>query len=424
MALLYAALLHAARAVPMSDDFLAILNFSLQWSAQPHGLPRVLEVIASQHNEYKLVVEHAVVASDLALTGRVHFGFLIWTGNLMLLGVGYLFWKNFFPELDLPQRLLLFAPAAWLLFQLNYVENFDWAMCGLQTLPVLLFTLAGLHFLLQTQRGSLGLACAAAMLGCLSSGNGFLMAPVGVVLLLSARRYRASMLWTGSYLVALLLYLYRYQRFLHPEYERHIPLLHKVMFFLSFLGAAAENMHHVPFGNASSCLGVLILCALIFAWRGGFHRECQFLFWTAIWCLLTAAVVTQARIGEGMVGALTLRYKVYSDLLLIFCYGLGVSSARKSRLPAARQRGLYITAALGIVLMVSMSDVIGYRFLMRRERNTQHALAAFVAGETSASPELGANGIPASDLRSALDKGILLKCIAQGIYKLPPAPDL
>lgn len=408
----------------MSDDFLAILNFSLAWSAQPPGFSRVLEVIASQHNEYKLVVEHAVVAIDLALTGHVHFGLLIWTGNLMLLGVGYLFWKNFFPELDLPQRLMLFAPAAWLLFQLNYVENFDWAMCGLQTLPVLLFTLAGLHFLLRTHRGSLGLACGSAVLGCLSSGNGFLMAPVGIVLLLRARRLRATALWTGAYLFALAVYLYQYHRFLHPEYEQGIPFSHKVLFYLSFLGAAAENMHHVPIRNASTCLGALICGAVALACWHGFHREHPFLFWTAVWCLLTAAVATEARIGEGMAVALTLRYKVYSDLLLIFCYGLGVSVVRSSRLPVSRQRGLYVAAALGTVLLVSVSDVIGYRFLMNRERNTQSALATFVANQTSASPEVGANGLPVSDLRSALDRRILLQCIAQGIYALPPVPDL
>ena len=423
VALLYAALLHAERPVPMSDDFLAILNFSLQWSALPHGFPRVLEVIASQHNEYKLIVEHTIVAADLALTGHLHFGLFIWTGNLMLLGVGSLFWRNFFAELDPALRLFLFAPAAWLLFQLNYVENFDWAMCGLQTLPVLLFTLAGLHFLLQSHRGSFGLACGSAMLGCLSSGNGFLMAPLGLVILLSARRPRAAVLWTGSYLFALVLYLYRYHRFLHPEYTQQ-NLLHKVVFFLSFLGAAAENMHHLPFRNASTGLGVLIICVLAVAWQRGFYRERPFLFWTAVWCMLTAAVATQARIGEGMVVALTLRYKVYSDLLSIFCYGLGVSTVRASRLPAIQQRSLYAATAIVVVMLVSISDAIGYRFLMQREHNTQIALAAFLTNEASASPEIGANGIPVSDLRSALDRRILLECIAQGIYKLPPAPDL
>ena len=403
----------------MSDDFLAILNFSLEWSAQPHGLARVLEVIASQHNEYKLVVEHALVASDLALTGRLHFGPLIWAGNLMLLGIGWLLWEHLAPERDPTLRLLLFAPAAWLLFQLNFVENLDWAMCGLQTMPVLLFTLLSLHFLLKKHRGSLLVAASCAVLGCLSSGNGFLMAPAGLFLLLASRRFRAAVLWMGAYALALSLYLYRYHRFLHPEYAHKLSFPLRAQFFLSFVGAAAENMHHQPFPYASVGLGLVILCAFAFAWRTGFAHERPFLFWMAVWCLLTAGVVTEARLGEGVVVALTLRYKVYSDLLLIFCYGLGVSRIRASRFTAAQQRGLYLAAALAAVLLASVSDVFGYRFLMKRQRYTEQALIGFTADQARKSPEIGADGFPVSDARSVLDRRILLRCIREGIYTIP-----
>ena len=76
------------------------------------------------------------------------------------------------------------------------------------------------------------------------------------------------------------------------------------------------------------------------------------------------------------------------------------------------------------MLLASVSDVFGYRFLVKRQRNTAAALAAFTNNTSRNSPEIGADGFTVSDARSALDRRILLQCIAQGIYTLPPMPNL
>lgn len=66
------------------------------------------------------------LALQYALTGHISFVFMIWLGNLLLLGVLWLMWQNFFKtEQRLARRLLLFAPVCYLFFQLNYVENLD-----------------------------------------------------------------------------------------------------------------------------------------------------------------------------------------------------------------------------------------------------------------------------------------------------------
>ncbi len=419
--LLFGLLLHVAQPVPMSDDFLAILNFSLHWRAQPTAFAKLLEIIASQHNEYKLIVLHAVVAMELVLTGQVHFGFLLWIGNLMPLGVACLFWQHLFNDMRDPvRRLFLFAPVAWLLFQLNYAENFDWAMCGLQTMPVLLFSIAALHFVMRRTRLTLGAACVCAVLGCFSSGNGFLMAPIGFVLLLKMRRRRALALWMAAYALALAAYLYRYHSFQPPDYNPHTPWLRKVHFYFSFVGAAAENMHHLPFRNSSVILGMLLFIIVVIAGMRHSYREDPFFFCIALWCLFTAAVVTQKRVGAGETLALTLRYKVYSDLLLISGYALFAPLLRRNARLSPRGKRLCYAAAMAVLMgWTLISDVFGYRFLRVRERSTQSALARFAADPAHQVPEISAIGVPIAGDEPELARQILVRCLHEGLYTLP-----
>ena len=337
--LVYAALWKQARSLPMQDDFLAIVNFGLVYKSQPSALARLMYVIAAQHNEYKLVVEHAIVAADLSLTGHLHFGLYIWIGNLLLLPIAWLFWSNLRPnDQNVTRRLVLFVPVCWLVFQLNYVENLDWAMCGLQTMPVVLFSLAALHFLVRSGRRALVLAFLFAVLGCLSSANGFLMGPVGVVLLLASRRVRQVVPWCAAYCVAAAVYLYRYKPFTPPHYQSGTAFSDKLLFFFSFAGAWAENMHHFPVRYGSVAAGCAVCAIVVFmAARTDFARSGAFYFYTLVWCLITAALAADKRVGEGLVVALSMRYKIYSDIALICLYAFAVMQFE--RWQASRSRG-------------------------------------------------------------------------------------
>ena len=115
-----------ARPVPMFDDDPAILRFGLTFSQLQTVPQKLLFLMASQHGQYKLIVEHALLAFDLATTHRIHFGLLLWAGNLLGLGIGCLLWRTYFTSVnDTFRRLLLFLPVAYLFFDLNYAENFD-----------------------------------------------------------------------------------------------------------------------------------------------------------------------------------------------------------------------------------------------------------------------------------------------------------
>ena len=99
---------------------------------------------------------------------------------------------------DLNRRLLAFLPISFLFFSLTYWENLNWTTTGLINIPVIFFSLLAIYLLLprkmiEPTRARLLLACLAAALAAFTSANGFLLGPVGLLILLARRAYaRAS----------------------------------------------------------------------------------------------------------------------------------------------------------------------------------------------------------------------------------------
>ncbi|MGI4829871.1 MAG: hypothetical protein ACRYFU_17000 [Janthinobacterium lividum] len=421
----YAMLWHAARPVPMFDDYHSILFFLLRMRELPGTGAKLLYVFAAQHDEYKLIVEHAVVAADWAVTGRVHFGMLTLLGNVLVLGFGWLLWKNTWTaETTSAQRLLLFAPVCYLLFQLNYVENLDWAMCCLQTMPVLFFTMASLQFLFrQTPAASWRMCVAAglcAWMASLSSANGFLLAPIGFVVYVWRREWSKALGWTATMVFALALYLYRYERTFAPATETHTGPGDKLRFFLSFVGAAAENMHHFPVRNGSVVLGIILVASLAYACFTSYPQAEPTLFCLAVWCLLSAAIVTERRIIYGTNLSLTERYKIYSDLLLIVCYRFWLSRVRWRQTALPRLRTAYAAVLVGVILFCGVSDVFGYRYLERRQRRVAQGLNAFASDPERTAPEISITGEPFAGPEPEFTREVLNESIKADIFTLPP----
>ena len=422
----YTLLFREMRNVPMFDDYQAIVSFALIFRQLPSLGSKLLFILAAQHDEYKLIFEHLILAAQLALTGKISFTFLIVLGNLLLLGILWLLWKHYFAEeKNLARRILLFAPICYLIFQLNYVENLDWAMCGMQTVPVLLFTLAALHFILKLDSRSIAIACLCAFLACLSSANGFLIAPLGLFILLSAKR-RAStpgwssiLAWTTTFFVALAMYLYRYIPITRAGFDPHVTFPHKVLFFLAFLGAAAENMRHFPVRHGAVVLGLVILAVFLLSVRTRFDRTNPFAFYSCLWFLLSAAAVTQGRAGLGMDISLSLRYKVYSDLLLIFCYGYGASLSRHFVFLRKHKQPLFACALATTMLLSVSSDLFGYKALHKRRVRAAEGLNQFASDPARNVPMISTNGEPILSGEPEFARVVLNQAVAQGIYSLP-----
>ena len=300
-----------AFSLPYTDDYHAILDFAIRYQQSPTWVARVQEIIGHQHNEYKLIFEHLIVASDLELVGYVNFGFLIALGNLFLLPLAYLLWRIHVSEEGPSNRLLLkFVPISLLFFSLTYWETLDWAMAGLQNIPVILFVLLSLKLLFPVGESRIGRrrflwSCVTAVIAALTSANGFLLAPLGLLILMRRRAYAASLAWSASYLIPLLAYLYRYI----PMHQLHSFSAANVVYFFVFSGAAIPGFYNavrVPFG-------VLVIAVFTVSIRRRFQHSHPTSFYFTIWILMCGGLIAFLR-------PIAPRYTLYSLLLVIYVY--------------------------------------------------------------------------------------------------------
>jgi len=301
-----------AFALPYVDDYHAILDFAIRFRQSPTWVAKVQEIIGHQHNEYKLIFEHLIVASNLELVGHLNFGLLIVLGNLFLLPLAYLLWRIHVAEEGRSNTLLLkFVPISLLFFSLSYWETLNWAMAGLQNIPVILFVLLSLKLLCPVGPSRIGRrrllwSCVAAVLAALTSANGFLLAPLGLFILMRRRAYAASLAWCATYVIPLLAYLYRYV----PRHQPHAFSASSIVYFFDFSGAAIPGVNN----EVRVLFGILVIAVFIVSIRRRFEHTHPTSFYFTVWILMCGGLVAALR------GPIAPRYTLYSLLLFIYVY--------------------------------------------------------------------------------------------------------
>lgn len=383
----YVLLWRFGTAVPLIDDYWHIFAFALDFTRSPTLNSRIHLLFSSQVGPYKLIFDHALIALQLLLIGHLDFPVLILIGNLTLIGILTLLWKHAVPESTAGvNRILLVLPVSLLLFSLNYAETVDWAISGIQQPMVVFFSLASLHFLVTAQEGTKRIVWAS-LFGVLASAtyaNGMLVWPVGLVYcLFSARSLKLFIVWCLVSVLTSFVYLAGYSS---EGLVAHASLTQKFLFLVIFCGGALENMHHwpVPYISLPIGLGVLVLAADSVRTRFDIHNP--FFFYSTFWILLTAAVVSNARIAMGLQLSLSSRYKIYCDLLLIFLYVYILQRFSAPQAGKRRSRTYFGVAVIAALAVNVAGDVAGAHFLRTRKIRAEDAMKRYLAQPTSASP--------------------------------------
>jgi hypothetical protein len=399
---------------PYGDDYDAILAFAVDYVQLPDARTKAVAIATKPHNEYKLGFEHAIVAAELELTHHLNFTFLITLGNLFLLPIGYLLWLTYRNDECGPDRALLdFLPISLCFFSLTYWENLNWAMTGLQNTPVILFSLLAIYFVVSGDRTRLLLGCLAAGLAAFTSANGFLLAPVGLLILLPRRAYAACLVWCAGFALPLTAYLYHHSP---STYVMHrLFYITRPLFFLGFLGAV------VPYPRAQPLLGLMVLAVVFLAIRSRFDRINPTGFYFTVWLVATACVVAWVR------GATTFRiasrYSLYSSLLLVFCYAF-LLQYLPSRTSALNRRRFYWIALVLAGVSCLSADLRASRKLGERDRLVLSGIELYRARPDVNTSTAGPGGDDTAPGEKAHERDMLTRAIQRQIYALPPTQQI
>ncbi len=397
--------------VPYHDDYGVILSFANEYE-QLHGFTaKALDIATKQTNDYKLGLVHFVVAIELGLTGRLNFAFLVTLGNVCLLAIACLLWRVYRREgIPLNQQLLEFVPISLLLFSLTYWETVNWAMAGLQNFSVILFSLLAIYFLVPREMKSRGapillFGCMSAILAAFSSANGFLLAPVGLLLLLRRRAFVASAVWCISFVLPIAAYRYHY-----VPYHVSVTTMHrgsyvgKVAYYFAFLGCAIQQRW------LAAILGLVIFAVLVLAARSGFERTNPISSYLSLWILLTAAPVAWLRQG------IASRYSIYSLLLLISCYWFVMQYL--SGRGFSRKRFCVMSIVLGATFCF-VSDILAYGHLEHRREMVLLGIENYRANPTVNSPQNDPEIKADAAEEDEFERVTLTRAIAEHVYALP-----
>lgn len=425
--LFYTVLFRNALNIPLYDDYDALLEFLNQMAVLNSFSAKVSYFLAAQHNEYKLFFLHAVAWLQWSLFGHIDLLVLSIIGDLFVLLLAIVLWKMFLPNRkDLSARLTLFIPVSWLLFQFQYWETLNWPMAILQNIPVLVFSLGAIYLLVKGTQPAFWAAVVSFILAVAASGNGFLLIPVGLLILAFDRRYFRIAVWLLAAAVCIAAYAYHYNVWSSQigPHRSVISNFHPLApaYVLAFIGSAAG----LPFNALSFVLGAALCVFFIFLARRGYMRRNPLVSWCVLFLLLTSIGVAGIRSDFGIAQAISSRYTIYSALFLIFAWFAIVEEFLLDKPVSILRNDRLFVAVAASVIFALFFDGLGAIQITSRAHRMVKAMSAWehpipgqpLSGPSATSLDLKVDTITEPFNRHA--RPILAESVRLGVYRPPP----
>ena len=415
--------------LPLLDDYDALLEF-LNRLVQTKGVAaKFLLLLAEQHNEYKLFWVHGLAMAQVELMGHVNFAQLCVLGDGAVLVLAFLLWLMFLPqEKNSVRRLTFFVPVAWLLFQLGYCDTLNWAMASLQNLWAIVFSLAAIQCALGLTRTAYAGALILYMLAIAASGNGFLLLPVGLLIVISRRQWRRCTGWLAVTGVSIAAYAYHYNMMSsqsNPHLSVFSTLLHLrpdyVVVFVDNAGAVRGSTYL----SVWICLTLGTVLLVFFGWLAwrGYALKNPAVACSVLFIILTAIGVAGIRSDFGLVQGLSSRYAIYGALLAIFAWAALAEEFLQNRNEPSFGDRVCVAMVVTMMLYGFFMDEMGYQYLAQREQNMVKAMTVYEHTAASPSPVSPVPIYPVEtegmiSLRQRA-LGILGESIRLGVYEPP-----
>ncbi|MFC5408208.1 hypothetical protein ACFPMF_02725 [Larkinella bovis] len=319
--------------IPKYDDHaLRVFLVNLEKAGSLHD--KIYELFR-QHNEHRIVLDRFFSWLDFRLTGKLNYVHLMVLGNLSLV----LLFLVFLRALRKAGAAVWMAlPVSLLLFNLSQWENMLWGMAALQNFTVMALAIATFYELAFKNRVG-WLAILLPVLATITSGNGLLIWPVGLLMLFFRQDYAGVLRWLAALAITFRLYFLGYEKPAGNPVDQG-SVLDQLHGWILFNGAAGEAL---PLANgliSSLLIGLVVIgltatIALPALWRffrGHKLTDWQLFFWGgAVFIAGTGLVVAINRVGFGLETLITSRYKIYSLTLLAFVISYWIATSPPHR---------------------------------------------------------------------------------------------
>jgi hypothetical protein len=329
--------------VPQGDDFELVLHFLSNYFSTGNDYLEKLSLLTAQFVEHRLFYTRLVVLLQYLLTGQVSFYLIIVIGNLSLIGILVICWR----QLRLAGHTIYYLlPISLLLFQPCYsYDGVLWPAATLAYNSVSFFAILTIHWLSGRRKLHFGLAVLSAMLCTYTFGNGILILFVGIGLLIVQKRWKELLIWTLIAAFIAFVYFVGYEK-----YEtRNNPLSnlskHTIFTFINilvFLGSALNWNEVWPkpldYKDLPSIIGgglILItygsllfqVCKVWFTSRKinlysnpNYRRHIDFLIGCFSFFVFTGVLLCISRVDNDQILMHINRYRIHSVVSLILVY--------------------------------------------------------------------------------------------------------
>lgn len=394
---------------PEDDDYGAVLQTLLSY-LDANTLVEKIQIIFSQHNEHRILVDRLVVLLQYFTTGAVNFQLLVIIGNILMLLVAFLLFKIFQPK---DERLLLFAPAVFILFQIQFWENIYRSMAILAWTSGFILGFAALYLVAVPGYRRLLWAVFCAMLSFYTLGSGITLLFVVALLLIINGRWRELAIWMACSLGMIAAYFYGYvSPGAHPPVLEAFRFPYRTLLYLfslmsavvvdvtaTFLRFEIDSVEVLRF-----VLAVLFIAHFIWLIVKKYYRENPALFGILLYLYASCFLVALTRSGFGIGQSMMWRYRILSALVVAVVYLTSIELIREKR------RKYVYGIVLAAALLFNVLSYVEYDGVVREKFVSRHVGIAkwFYYKKT---------GTPASSDNPTLDAAA-----AKKIY-LPPVPD-
>lgn len=309
---------------PINDDYGVTLGF-LNDFLNADTINGKISSLLEQCNEHRIVYDKIWTIVSYKLFGLVNFNFLSLIGNLSLVFIFYIFYKEF---KKLKLSLLLLIPFTVLIFNISFWENMTYPMATMSNFTVFVFSILSLRYITIFEKNNnteFYLSILFLFCGLFTQGSAILVVPLSVAILIYHKRYKNLLIYLiiCSIILGIYFFSYGYQRqehdFLTSLVENKFLI---IKYICAFLGSAFNYYTAGSNNTAESLLLTTIIGGLLFIVYAyilfsKYYKKNLFIFSVISLIILIATVTAISRSQLGIETASSSRYRINSVIFIV-----------------------------------------------------------------------------------------------------------